>query len=320
MNFPNDQAWLGARTAALAAAFLPLSWWLGPAWTLALYVGFNALFNLPHQYCTWVRAVRYGDEAKRRWWALAVLVGGGLALARWGPSALYDAVFTNAMPYWGIWHLAVQHFGISQILRAKGGEPPGRRWWSKGYFLALFALGVLRLHVATELTFRVGDEEARMWRLPVPEAWGEVLGWGLLGLALGLAALRLGEAWRARSFGRLRFEGWTTAATLFAFWGTRDVMIVTASITTLHNLHYIGVVQGMLARELGFAAAPRWRLRHAGLAYGYSVLVHGVFLVWAPLGQVLLASLVAMHYLVDGEIWKLRKDKRLAPALGLEAR
>lgn len=52
-----DRLWFGMGATAASVSFVGLHHMLGSGATLGLYVAFNALYNLPHQYCTWFRAL-----------------------------------------------------------------------------------------------------------------------------------------------------------------------------------------------------------------------------------------------------------------------
>ncbi len=314
-----DRLWLGPFAALASVSFVALGDALGPAATLALYVAFNALFNLPHQFCTWVRAFdEEGPVPRSRWaWimALALLVA---VTARAVPSA-ETVLLTNLLPYWGMWHLCAQHYGITRIYRRRTAGDTGSARWDRGFFLALFAMGLLRAHAATDLTFRVGASTTTMWRLPFPEGHGRAIS-----LALGVAFVALSLArvlWSRRTNpARAGFEGFAAAATFVGFFGTDDVMITTAAITSLHNIHYLGLVRFHRAARarLDPTVKPLGARALAG-AYAYSVAVHAVFLASAFAGQALLAALVASHYLVDASIWRVRRMPELTGSLRLPA-
>lgn len=313
-----DALWFTHGAALLAGLFVPLHYILGSSATIALYIGFNALFNLPHQYCTWFRVATHPDGKRRAMWAAtAATFFVLLSLAALAPAGYAALVFTNALPYWGIWHLIAQHFGISQIYRARGGEPPGSRRMARGFFITIFALGILRAHAATDLTFRVGDMGESMLRLPFPVEYGAAMTWALAAIYVVVCAVRLIPAARTNRE-RFEFEGYVALITFVAFFAVDDIMITTAVITSLHNIHYIGLVRSMVKERHGQQPEYRPLLRRDVLqAYIYSIGVHAVFLISALAGQVVLATLVAMHYFIDGQIWKLRGDHALARYLRL---
>src|SRR4051794_691676 len=72
-----DRLWFGAGAALVSAAFVGAGAWYGAGATLVLYVAFNALFNLPHQFCTWIRARETDGPVPRARW----LAAGAIALA-----------------------------------------------------------------------------------------------------------------------------------------------------------------------------------------------------------------------------------------------
>jgi hypothetical protein len=292
---------------------------LGPGATLALYVAFNALVNLPHQFCTWVRAFDEKGPVPRSRWAMAMATALVIAVATRAVPVARTALLTNLLPYWGLWHLCAQHYGLTRIYRRKRPGDVGGARWDRGFFLALFAMGVLRVHAATDLTFRVGESTTAMWRLPIPRGLGHALS---VTLAVAFVALSLARVLTSRLHNpeRARFEGLVAAATFVGFFGTDEIMITTAAVTSLHNVHYVGLVRFYRATRARIDPATRplgWRALVA--AYGYSVGVHAVFVVSAFAGEALLAALVASHYVVDASIWRFREAPELAGYLGLRS-
>jgi hypothetical protein len=323
-----DQVWFGTGAALASMAFVATGRLLGAGATLALYVAFNALFNLPHQFCTWVRAFEEDGPVPRARWTLAAGIILVLALAARAVPGWRALLLTNLLPYWGLWHLTAQHYGITRLYRRKTGGAMGRdatatdvagARWDRAFFLSLFACGLLRLHAATDLTFRVGSSTTAMWRLPLSPGARHALAAALPVVYVAISLARLWPAFR-RNRARARFEALTAAATFVGFFGTDDIMITTAAITSLHNLHYIGLVRFYRATraQLDRRVTPLGK-RALGAAYVYSLGVHAVFLISMFAGEALLAMLVALHYLVDTKIWRFRDTPRLARYLGLPA-
>jgi hypothetical protein len=314
-----DRLWFGAGAAAVGTAFVVAGHLLGAGATLALYVAFNALFNLPHQFCTWLRALEAdGPVPRARWAAAAALVLGLVVAARaFAPGRAF--LLTNVLPYWGLWHLCAQHFGLTRIYRRKQPGDTAGAGWDRGFFLALFALGLLRLHAATALTFHVGESTTTMWRLPLPDGLRPALAVVLPAAFVAVCLARLSTSWLGNR-GRARFEALVAAATFAGFFATDDIMITTAAITALHNVHYIGLVRFYRATRARLDPGCRpLGVRALAAAYAYALGVHALFLVSMFAGEAVLAALVALHYLVDTKIWRLRETPALAAYLGLPA-
>jgi hypothetical protein len=282
-----------------------------------VYVAFNVLFNLPHQYCTWVRVVR--EPVVRRpghvWrvGAFLLLAFALVALVRadlLGPTN--EALLVNFMTYWGLWHLVAQHIGISSLLRRRGGEKDARgRRRDQVFFGLLFALGVVRMHAATALELNVAGNVSHMWRLPIPR---EGQPW-VVGAAVALFAFacawHLGRAFRENPE-RAKFQALVAANTFGAFFLTNDILVTTIAVTSFHNIHYVGLVreyQSGRAAADGSARALGWG--DVGLALAYSLALNGTLLFSLAAGQVMLVALVALHYLADGRIWRFREDPSL---------
>src|SRR6185295_19302434 len=107
--------------------------------------------------------------------------------------------------------------------------------WDKAFFVTLFALGLGRVHAATDLTFRVQGSVTAMWRLPIPREAGHAISLSLGAAFVAIAALRVWASYRDNR-GRAVFEGLVAASTMAAFFGTDEIMITTAAITSLHDL------------------------------------------------------------------------------------
>jgi hypothetical protein len=299
---------LGWAAVVVPVAFVVASRVFGPGATLALYVLFNIVFNAPHQAATWVRAAQAPQRSRVAVVAVFFLAT-SLALHALRPAS--DVVLIDALTYWGLWHLVAQHFGIAQILRARAGEPAGRRGFSRGFFLALMASGVVYLHATDPLTFVVAGDVTALHRLPIPEELRPAVAVVAVVVFVVVCALRLVPAARANR-ARFTYEASSALGLAVAFFAAPDVMIVTAALTSLHNVHYLALVEGVARREPGVSVA-----RVRGLAIVYSLAIHAMYGVSLGLGRAVFAAAVATHYIVDGWLWRLRGNARLARALGI---
>ncbi len=322
------ERFLGWPAALIAGAFVPAAWLLGDGATLLLYVGFNVVFNAPHQMGTWVRAAREPAHSapgplgpgRARFVVVAVVVLLlSLALHLGRPAT--NVLLIDALTYWGLWHLVSQHFGISQILRGRAGEGdrpwqrPRNRNWHRGYFLVLHVAGVVYLHAAASLTFTVGDDVTQLARLPLPMSARPAIAVVCVVVFVAAAVVRLWLAFR-HNRRRFHYEASSTAVIAAAFFASPNVMITVVVLTCVHNIHYLALVRSTLARDGGPAPGPR----HVVAAVVYSLAIHAAFLLAPAAGATIFAAAVATHYLVDGRLWRLRDNPRLARALGLSAR
>jgi hypothetical protein len=301
---------LGWAAVGVPVAFVVVARLLGPGATLALYVAFNVLFNAPHQAATWVRAA--GTPNRRRVVVVAVVfvvVSGALHALR--PAS--DVLLIDALTYWGLWHLVAQHFGISQVLRARAGEAAGWRAAHRGYFVVLMGAGVVFLHATDPLTFVVAGDVTALHRLPFAERAREPVAVVAVVVFVVAGIVRLRAAARTNR-ARFTYEASSTVGLAVAFFAAPDVMIVTAALTSLHNVHYLALVEGVVRREPGVSVS---RLRVTAVLY--SLAIHALYGLSLWLGRAVFAAAVATHYIVDGWLWRLRQDARLARALGIGA-
>lgn len=276
-----------------------------------LYLGFNAVLNLPHQYGTWRRL--YIEQRITRWWVLvAGLVFAGLAVVAFmAPPALRDTVLSDGFLYWGLHHLAVQHVGISRILSRRDGAIMRPRWQDRTYFLALLGLTGLWVHATTAMNYTIFGTTVQLHRLPIDPGAVPMVEALTLVAVMALVAWRLAGIPRVdwRTSTALRFDFAVVIASVIAL-ASPYLLVTVAGLTAIHNIQYIRLVrQQQYARG---TPLRRLDLLWAGL---YVVVVHAVFFLFAAYGALMFAVLVAWHYLADARIWRPSRDRVLAHEL-----
>ena len=297
----------------------------GALWQPALLavVLWGVFFDGTHVVGTWARTYWAGDAAARAgvpgaWsWAI-LLVGPALA---WHEGAF--GAFLVAAYLWAFYHLVRQHWGFVALYRRRAGEAAGPAWLDG----ALLWTGAAYPYARYALS-----EGYAQSGLPVLVPLGAAAALRpYLDLAALAAAAMLLASWMVRwRAGRLRpgpqhlLIAIVSAFHAAVFAILRDPLLVTAALTIAHNLQYHRIVWH---HEAGKGRRPLGGLvpyLGAGIACGacwYGVRVAGAFVAGATTaGRVLLGlgwGVALHHYLVDGRIWRVRRQPAVAVALSL---
>jgi len=296
-------------------------------------LAWGVLFDGTHVFGTYARTYLAPDVESRaalpgRWsWGL-VLLGPAIAVVDHfacepGPSQLGRAgwlfrAFLLFAYLWAYWHLVRQHYGLLVLYRRRAGGGQDRRL--NPDTLVLWA-GCLYPY----LRFSLGEGYLRSG-LPqtIPPALAGPLRTALdTAFAAGVAALAVVLVVRRPRLGPghlllLVVIGFH----LIVFALLDNLLTITAALTIFHNLQYHRIVWQY---ERGRGRAPAGGLVRylalgslLGLAW-YAPRILGVSLVSSDLARNVLLGLgwgVALHhYLVDGRIWRVRRDLAVARAL-----
>jgi len=302
-----DLVWFqGSVVAGLAllAFFLAVPS-TGPLALTGLFL-WGVLFDGTHVMGTHVRA---GKQIDSRGWSL-LLIGPAFAMGGHRPFSWF-LLFAYL---WAYWHLVRQHYGFLALYRRKAGVTDAA---SGRLETALLWAGSLYPY----LRFSLSPAYARSG-LPVlaPDGlqpWHADVLFGPVIAVLALAVLLKGKLGPRHLLILV-----VTAFHIAVFALLDDLLAITATLTIFHNLQYhrivwqyekgqgrvpaggllrylaLGVALGIAwygARVLGAALAPSQLLRDVLLGLGWGVAFH--------------------HYWVDGQIWKVRRDPKLAQAL-----
>jgi hypothetical protein len=311
-----------------ASLLVPLTLWAGFSVGLltgvAVYVLFQLLFNMPHNFQTWTMSVMDpADRAKhgRRYLVAAVvcLAVLGLPMA-FSPDGVYPWV-RDALIYWGYYHLVRQHDGFLRIYERKmGGVTPTESLFYKRFVDVVCYLPLLiRFRDPSQMTIYVGDSATWIGHPMLPRAvW--------LPLAViytAFVAAALVHHVKLRLDGRRhlmpRFLLLTSITVAFALAGLviPDFIVAVAVVTAFHNLQYLGLTW-YHNRNRAAERAPDDRNRAIGWlgngqawVYIVATVLFGV-VVFSPraifqshrVAELPLAFVVAMHYYVDSRLWR----------------
>ena len=293
----------GWATACIPLLFTFLAWSGGEWAALIVFVGFNLLLNLPHQYATWRRVVAEHRLDRRLLVPALLVVGMGMVIACC-PLSVQAVILGDVFLYWGIHHLAGQNLGITRML----GATRGCRWHDRIFHAgwAVFLIGWL--HLMTPMSYQILDNDISLGHLPLTRDLRLVLGCVLVLLGVGLPLWRL-MRWRAAPAALASFEIGVLLSTIAAL-AAPSLLVSVAGLTAVHNFHYLGLVRG---QQAGWGRPLRWT--DGVLAAVYAGVIASIYVTLPALGPLLFAMLVALHYLVDARIWHPARDSRLAHSL-----
>mgnify|MGYP001426977036 CR=1 FL=1 len=313
-------------TASLA---VPLAMWAafsaGLMTGVAVYVAFQLLFNLPHNFQTWTMSVLdEEDRAKNgRAYAIAAVVtllvfAVPMVLS---PDGVYPWV-RDALIYWGYYHLVRQHYGFQRLYERKmGGVSDRESWWYGRYLDAVSYLPLfIRFRDPELMTIHAGT--ARAWIhhpvLPSPVVWGLVTLYAAV-----IAAAVIHHVWalahgRKGMLPRALLLLSVTACFALAAVVISDLIVAIAIVTSFHNIQYLGLVwfhnKNRAASgdtrgntPIAWLAGGRIALYAAvSIFYGIAIFAPRALFQTTRLGELPIAFVVAMHYFVDARLWKFK--------------
>jgi hypothetical protein len=300
----------GWSVALIPLGFSIIAWVGGEVAAVVIFLGFNLLLNLPHQYGTWRRIV-----TERRLDAQWLLVGAVVAVLMMSvlvaPTWVRSLVLGDLFVYWGLHHLAVQSLGIGRILARRGGVEPAPLSHDRWLHLGMAFLIVLWAHAATPMSYHLMGDVVELQRLPLTALTSTML------MALVVLAALVLLAWRARRWRHLKGKEVTdfeigTVLGIIAALSAPSLPVTIAGLTAVHNVQYLTLVDRQQQRR---GLARRWW--DLGIVVLYVTGVAAVFLWNVTVGAVFFATLVSWHYLADARLWRPSRDPALARELGL---
>lgn len=313
-------------TASLA---VPLAMWAafsaGLMTGVAVYVAFQLLFNLPHNFQTWTMSVLDEEDRAKNGRAYAVAAVVTLLVFAvpmvLSPDGVYPWV-RDALIYWGYYHLVRQHYGFQRLYERKmGGVSDRESWWYGRFLDAVSYLPLLiRFRDPELMTIHAGT--ARAWIhhpvLPSPVVWGLVALYAAV-----IAAAVIHHVWalahgRKGMLPRALLLLSVTACFALAAVVISDLIVAIAIVTSFHNIQYLGLVW-FHNKNRAASGDTRGNKPIAWLAGGHIALYAAVSIfygiaIFAPralfqttrLGELPIAFVVAMHYFVDARLWKFK--------------
>jgi hypothetical protein len=312
---------------ALLWAGFQVGWLSG----IAVFAIFQLLFNLPHNFQTWTLTVLDpADRARngRRYLIAAAALCTLFVL----PAFFAPAIFPysrDALLYWGYYHLVRQHYGFQRLYERKAGGVSARESFWYGRYLDVVSYAPLFL--------RFRDRELMTIHTPAGDVWIQhpVLPPLAIQLILAVYAAAIAAAFIHHLIARrmeLLPRAYLLLSVTAAFGAAaliREVLVAVALLTSFHNLQYIGLVwfhnQNRARRSeargnpaIEWLQAGHWK-RYAAVSFAYGVVVFAPLAIWpnAPLAQIPITMLVALHYYVDGRAWRFREIPERGKWLGI---
>jgi hypothetical protein len=313
-------------TASLA---VPLAMWaafsFGVMTGVAVYVTFQLVFNLPHNFQTWTMSVLDEDDRAKngRVYVIAAIVT--LLVFAVPMIASPDGVYPwvrDALIYWGYYHLVRQHYGFQRLYERKmGGVSERESWWYGRFLDAVSYLPLLiRFRDPELMTIHAGT--ARAWIhhpvLPSPVITGLiVLYGGVIVAAVGHHVWAYAKGRRGLMPRALLLLSVTVCFGLAAV-VISDLIVAIAIVTSFHNIQYLGLVwfhnrnranQGDTRGNtaIGWLASGRVALYAAvSIFYGLAIFAPRALFQTTRLGELPITFVVAMHYFVDARVWRFK--------------
>ena len=313
-------------TASLA---VPMLLWVGFSFGLltgvAVYVLFQLLFNMPHNFQTWTMSVL--DPADRATHGRRYVVAAVVCLAVLGipmalsPKGVYPWV-RDALIYWGYYHLVRQHYGFQRIYEKKMGQVSVAE--SKFYGRYLDAVCYLPLLIRFRdpklMTIQAGDVAVPIWHPVLADpVWMTIAGvYGAFILAAVVHHIRMASQGRPNVMPRALLLLSVTIAFALAGIVIESLIVAIAVVTAYHNLQYLGL---MWFHNRNRAAdhpddpnpTIRWLINGRVALYFAVTFFYGIVIIFpravltqTPLAQLPLAFVVAMHYYVDSRMWRFQ--------------
>lgn len=326
-----------------ASLVVPFSLWAAFSANLmtgvAVYVTFQLLFNMPHNFQTWTLTVLDQEDRAKNWRvyvtaAVTVVLVLGVPMVV-SPNGLYPWV-RDGLIYWGYYHLVRQHYGFQRLYERKmGGVTPSESFWYGRYLdVVSYVPLLLRFRDPELMTFHVGSQAAWVHHPVLPSALVGVLAAVYAGAILGavvhhVVAFRAG---RQHLLPRALLLAAVTTCFMLAGLVINDIIIAIAIVTSFHNLQYLGLLAfhnknraalGDVAgnRFIGWIAAHRWwPTVGVSVLYGVLIMLPRVFIRESRLGELPLAFFVAMHYYVDSRVWRFKDYPKRGAWLQLNSR
>lgn len=306
----------------LVPAVLWAAFHLGFLTGVAVYVIFQLLFNMPHNFQTWTMTVLDREDRKKHGVryaaALAVLLAAFGGAQVFSPTVVYPWL-RDFLLYWGYYHLVKQHYGFQRLYERKmGGVPPRESFWIKRLLEAVSYLPLLlRFRDPSLMTISAGGVSFEM-RHPTlgPAAIDAVF-------ALWAATVTAAVGWHLWQAARGRKGLWPRALLLLsvtlAFGAAgleREVLVAVALLTTFHNLQYLGLTWFHNQTRAGAAAtagnpAVGWlasgnvaRYVTVSMLYGVALFLPRLLAGRSRFAELPVTLIVALHYYVDGRVWR----------------
>lgn len=298
---------------------------IGAVSAQALYMFAANLLGACHVYSTWT-ITHMEQNARERfgilWIGLAFLVLSVIL------SPFYFGLLMSLFVYWGLYHMAKQHFGFMMLYRAKAGERDRQdQSWDKYtiYLGLLYPVVVILTRGPHEFS------GAPILSPPIPAIVATVMGWlylTVLGVYIVRAALRWGGGHQP-NWPKLLLMGSALLSYYVAFAViNRDVVLSYLVANVFHSVQYTALVwfynrnrvERGVATGLITHLSRNWKWYLLAMVGGAGLQLGLTFLslqlqTAIPFGIVM--GLQFHHYLLDGKIWSRTHNPELAANLRL---
>ena len=225
---------------------------------------------------------------------------------------------------WGVWHAAMQTYGLARIYARKGGDSA-----PFGLDLAFCLSGFIGAALASELRLQYILDLAFRFGVPVPsEAMVSGLRSGAvavsftIGMVWFIAQVQRWRAGRSAHIGRLILIPSSIAFWWFCNLTISHMLIGLALFEIFHDIQYLSLVWfvGRARKSGGHGGAiAAWVYGRGGvsiaiytvacLAYGALDVAGPAADIWSRVGIGALAASQLLHFYYDGFIWRLQRPE-----------
>lgn len=314
-------------------------------WLILPMVGVLVLFPFNHAPLSWIAALGLGSlllsgvHIASNWTLLYrdgtfyrhdrfryvhmgwLIMIGAVLLSAWDLS-----LFMSIYVYWGLWHFARQHWGISMLYKSKARQRDRFDYWADKILVHLLLFLPLLIQFARPGEF--GFYTITLYRFHLPPEWGEV---GTTLWIVLLAVWLLYSLWRWLLRGTLVAPAFLTmASSILSFaciyFFCDNFLLMYALISIPHSLQYIGLSlhyhHGKNRRIKKWEGRKAKRFFHYYWAFGLLYTLAAVVLVklnehlHSPLIYGLL-GLTIFHFWVELFSWRPKHNPELRESLDL---
>lgn len=323
---------------------LPWAFWLVslyPAYGLGVAYLLFAVLDGSHRVATlplsfFDRGVNSGTLAFCSIGAAVVILLGVIQAAF--PETVFAQIWFSLWIYWGAFHIVRQHYGFLRLYQAKQ-KTIGTRYsqWETRALYSGCGFPYL-LNLSNQWIFE--NEGSVFYKVVIPD----FVPWLCLAVFLVSILNLVSDPVRRKSISVFHVLLAVSNFWVGILWvGRTHFYMAALFITSFHNVQYHGIVWQVGQRRFLQSVAPafqwvralfrsKWLFLGAMLAGGFVEIVlqrnfpdfvlSRLLREYFPRTELFLISIVAsykyLHYLIDGRIWLVSKDPRLASELRLD--
>lgn len=264
-----------------------------------------------------------------KWLALALLVGGGI----WGTvSDIYFTVVVNLFVYWGMYHMAKQHYGFVMLYKAKGNNRDRIDYALDRY--VLYATTLIPVLWVMGGRYEIFGQPLFHYAFPT---WLLTTTQWVYGLALVVYVARqvlLLVQGQSLNVPKLLLMAVAILNWYVGFVLVQNPLLKYLTVNIFHSMQYdalvwfynknrwTGAPVSRGARFIAYLSQPHNAWKYILVAALYPVLAFTIeqtsLLLRLPIVFAAMESLPIYHYIVDGWIWKVRENRDLSVYLNLK--